>query len=782
MAAGDRKTNRWLKAALLAGAATCALTCASAVPSLAQSPDIARMEPSIPEGSKLILAANELVYNRDNETVVARGAVQINYGGYKLVAREVEYDQKTGRLKARGNIELIEPTGNRLYGEEMDLSDDFANGFVNALRIETTDLTKLAATSGERVDNEEMILNHAVYTACTPCATDPTHRGLWEIKAERVVQNGRTKTIRLERARFEMFGRPIAYIPVLEVPDHTVKRKTGFLFPQFSYAQKLGLGVTTPYYIAIAPDVDATLSPTVLTRQGFLMEAEFRKRFHNGLVTLRTAGIKQMDSDTFTPGKSDNLADGFRGMVASTGQFRINPRWSFGWKVMAQTDNNFSRTYDIDGFNDNTFVNQGYLSGLGRRNSFDMRAFYFDVQDADPDDNAERKQAIAQTLDHEYIVPQPVLGGELSVTTNITNIDRDLADTLTIGTSDRFLGLEGGMTRLTSEVEWKRQFVVPGGLVLTPLLAARGDIHRLDMRAPGGGLNPYGGAYETGGSATRSMLTAGLEARYPILATTDYSTHLFEPIAQLYMRPDEDLAGGLPNEDSQSFVFDATNLFERDKFSGFDRIEGGTRANLGLRYTGTFDNGVLVRSIVGQSFHLGGVNSFAMPDLVNAGANSGLDTDRSDYVGMAGVDLPNGISFSTSARLDKDDLSLRRSDTSLRFDGAKVETEFTYTRVAAQPDYGSLETASELQSKAAFKFHDYWSVFGSLTYDIGNHVISRNGIGLSYDDRDTVFSIVYEQTRDRGNTNANDWSIGARLMFRTLGDIKVGDATLTGFE
>ena len=778
MAAGDRKKNRWLKAALLAGAAMCALMPVSSLPAYAQAVDSSTLQPNIPDDSKLLLAANELVYNNDNETVTARGAVQINYGGYKLVAREVVYDQKTGRLKARGNIELVEPTGNRVYGDEMDMSDDFANGFINALRIETTDLTKLAATSGERVNDEEMILNHAVYTACTPCATNPTHRGIWEVKAERVVQNGRTKTIRLERARFEMFGRPIAYIPVLEVPDHTVKRKTGFLFPQFRMSQKLGFGVTTPYYIAIAPDMDATLSPSILTNQGFLMEAEFRKRFHSGEVTLRAAGIRQMNAEDFTANTSDWEEDGFRGMVASTGHFQINPRWTFGWKVMSQTDNNFSRTYEIKGHEDSTFTNQGYLSGLGRRNSFDLRAFYFDVQDADPIDKAERQQAIAQTLDHEYIVPEPVLGGELSVTTNITNIDRDLPDTYTtIHGVDRFRGLEGGMTRLTSEVEWKRQIVVPGGLVLTPLLAARGDVHRLDMRPPAG----YAGSFEPDGSASRSMLTAGLEARYPVLVTTDYSSHLFEPVAQLYVRPDEDHAGGLPNEDAQSFVFDATNLFERDKYSGFDRIEGGTRANLGLRYTGTFDNGVLLRSIVGQSFHLGGVNSFATPDLVNAGANSGLETDASDYVGMAGIDLPNGISFSTSARLDKDNLSLRRSDASLRFDGSNFETEITYTRIGAQPLYGLTETSSEVQGAAAFRFRDYWSVFGSVTYDIGNHVVSRNGIGLSYDDRDTVFSIVYEQTRDKSSSQANDWSIGARLMFRTIGDIQVGDTTLAGF-
>jgi LPS-assembly protein len=73
-------------------------------------------------------------------------------------------------------------------------------------------------------------------------------------------------------------------------------------------------------------------------------------------------------------------------------------------------------------------------------------------------------------------------------------------------------------------------------------------------------------------------------------------------------------------------------------------------------------------------------------------------------------------------------------------------------------------------------------VFGSLTYDINNQNLTRNGVGFSYDDRDTVFSIVYEQTRDKSNSTANDWSIGARLMFRTLGDVSVGDTTLTGFE
>ena len=80
----------------------------------------------------------------------------------------------------------------------------------------------------------------------------------------------------------------------------------------------------------------------------------------------------------------------------------------------------------------------------------------------------------------------------------------------------------------------------------------------------------------------RALLTAGVEVRYPWLITTGNSTHIIEPIAQIYARNDEEFAGQLPNEDSQSLVFDASNLFSRNKFSGFDRVEGGTRANVGM--------------------------------------------------------------------------------------------------------------------------------------------------------------------------------------------------------
>ncbi|MBM7049394.1 MULTISPECIES: LPS-assembly protein LptD [Rhizobium] len=791
MAAANRKSIRKFVGALVTGTAASAYIM-SPVAVYAQANNnnggtgavASPIQVKVPEGSKLVLSSNELVYNKDTQVVTASGAVQINYGGYRMVAQRVEYNQKSGRMTAIGNVELISPDGNRMYGDKMDVTDSFSDGFVNSLRIEMPDNTRMVAEKGERVGGTQLILTKGVYTACKACS-EQGRAPLWQVKARRVVQNGVTHTVRLEHARFELFGLPIAYVPWIEVPDNTVKRKSGFLFPSMSISQHLGVGLKVPYYYVISPSMDATVSATGYTSQGLLLEGEFRQRFENGTHVLHVAGISQMDPSTFTAGTSD-AEHKTRGMISSKADFKINPRWTFGWDVMAQSDNNFSRTYGLDGLSQSTHTNDIYLTGLGKRNYFDMRAFYYDIQDADNNSTAEKQQAVVYpSIDYHYVDPKSVYGGELSATVNLTNLSRDKTSVLdnvnNLGDSslnDRYLGLSGSYTRLSTELQWQRTFTTDGGLVLTPLAAARGDVYGLDMDAPAAGT--YSGNYDNSDYATRGMVTAGLEAKYPFLITTSNSTHVFEPIAQIYVRPDEQLAGQLPNEDAQSFVFDATNLFDRDKFSGFDRIEGGTRANVGWRYTGSFDNGYKLQHIFGQSYQLAGRNSFATSDLAGVGADSGLETTRSDYVTMFGLTTPQGISLSTSYRFDEKDFAFRRGDTSVGYANDIFQTNLIYTHITAQPQYGFTSDQDEIQTRAQIKFKEYWSVFGTVSYDINNSEVTRQGIGLSYEDECTIFSVSFLNKKDSTNQSASDWSVGARLTFRTLGDVNLGsvqDAT-----
>ena len=88
-----------------------------------------------------------------------------------------------------------------------------------------------------------------------------------------------------------------------------------------------------------------------------------------------------------------------------------------------------------------------------------------------------------------------------------------------------------------------------------------------------------------------------------------------------------------------------------DKFSGYDRVEGGGRANIGAQATTQFDQGGAINFLFGQSYQLFGLNSFAVADVTNTGVNSGLQRPQSDYVTSVNYS-PNSIfSFSTRAGL-----------------------------------------------------------------------------------------------------------------------------------
>lgn len=766
--------KRTLRIAVILAVLAAGVGLATAPAAMAQSTGSDPFDFTASPDAQLLLTANELTFNQDTEVVTANGAVQVDYDGFRLVARRLEYHQRTGRLKAFGDIELVEPDGNRIYAQEMDITDDFADGFINALRIERPDNTRLVADSAQRLDGERTTLNNGAYTACEICEKDPSKPPLWQVKAKRVTHNGKTKTLYLEGAHFEFFGTPIAYLPSMTVPDHTVKRKSGFLIPSFGYSNELGVKMAVPYYFALNPHYDLTVTVSGYTQQGFMGEAEFRQQFYNGQHVLKVAGIHQRNPGQFAAGTVDATSTD-RGMIASRAEFRINTRWTFGWDVMAQSDSSFSNTYSIGGYSAVTQVSDAYLTGLDGRNFFDLRAIYFDVQSTIVGDLSEEQQPIVHpSLDYHYTFEEPVVGGELNFDANVLSLTRREAEVTDGGT--RFPGIEGTNTRLTAELFWQKTLITDHGLVLTPVAAARGDANFLHVEEPVG----YTGPFTDDTTPTRGLLTAGLEARYPIQMSTDTTTHIVEPIGQIFVRNDEQLAGGLPNEDAQSFVFDSSSLFERDKFSGYDRMEGGTRANLGLRYTGSFGNGSSIRGVFGQSYQIAGLNSFAADDLTNVGAHSGLETTRSDYVGGIGVDLPSGLSVTAEGRFDEENFELQRSDLGVTYISQRFSTTFAHTTVQPQPGYGSPENRNELKGAATIRFAEYWRAFGGLSYDVKNDFIADNTFGFGYEDECFAFALAYTQERDINQ--AVEWSVGARLSLRTLGDVKVGSADFRQFS
>ena len=179
----------------------------------------------------MLVQAQEVNYDNVNSLVAAVGSVQIFYNGTTLEADRVTYNQKTKRLHADGNVRMTDQEGRITYAQHLDLSDDYRDGFVNSLRVDTADRTRMAATRADRSGGNFTVFQNGVYTACEACKDDPKKPPLWQVKAARIIHDQGEKMLYFESARLEFFGVPMAYLPYFYTPDPTVKRKTGFLMP-----------------------------------------------------------------------------------------------------------------------------------------------------------------------------------------------------------------------------------------------------------------------------------------------------------------------------------------------------------------------------------------------------------------------------------------------------------------------------------------------------------------------------------------------------------------------
>ena len=138
---------------------------------------------------QMLVQANEVDYDYNNSRVSAVGNVQLFYNGTSVEADKVIYDQKTKRLHAEGNIRMTDTDGKITYADILDLSDDYRDGFVDSLRVDTADATRMAATRADRSSGNYTVFENGVYTACAPCKDDPKKPPLWQVKGMRIVHD-----------------------------------------------------------------------------------------------------------------------------------------------------------------------------------------------------------------------------------------------------------------------------------------------------------------------------------------------------------------------------------------------------------------------------------------------------------------------------------------------------------------------------------------------------------------------------------------------------------------
>jgi LPS-assembly protein len=724
---------------------------------------------SAPE--RMVVEADEMVYNQDAKTVSANGHVRVLYKGKVLEADRVVYDQAKQQIYADGHAKLTEIDGSVVRARRFEFTDEFKAGFMESLQYDTTNQTHMSAPRAEHV-NDFTVFNKGTYTACEACNDNPSRPRLWQVRAKRIIHDAKEKMLYYEDASFEFLGTPIAYIPYLSQPDPSVKRKTGFLMPSLAYAGFVGAGVKLPFFWNISPDTDLTLTPTYFSQGGIpYLTGEFRKRFDNGEVMLRADGAYVSDAarQNFAAAPYGARDRSFRGMVQSRSNFDLNDRWKTGWDGAYFTDRYFMQDFGLyNTLNNNFFFRESasmlYLTGQGPRSYFDMRGYFF--QGLLPGDIQAQMPVTHPMTDYNRIFDiDPAktagIGGQVEVDANFNSVSADLANYQSIqpqtldskytlynvcqiyspnkdpNLSQCLLrGVGGNYNRGVASAMWKRKVIDPVGGVWTPFAFTRFMGSYLDYNESGTypaynyanqPIPNYNQAFFIPGqnNSFRGQATPGMgfEYRYPILARTPLGNIVFEPITQLIARPSQTSIPSLVNLDAQSLVFDDSTLFDWSKYSGYDRFETGTRLNYGGQATMSFSNGGYINAMAGQSQQVAGPNAYSMADAANVGLASGLNTRTSDYVGRVVVAPASFLNFTAKGRFDKDSLSARRIDMLATINFNPLSFGIQYANYASQQQIGFDVRRQGLSTSARWDITKNYYLNGSVTFDM-----SRGGI------------------------------------------------------
>ena len=740
-----------------------ALGCVIVLAAWPIAPGVARAQQNLIEQSfgsvdrkkPLLLQADNLIYDRKNDQVIAEGNVEVYYNDFSMVSDELIYDQKAGTLQAVGNVRIKEPDGAVVKADRIDLTDDFKDGFVRSLRIVTSEEERIAARRAYREEGETTVFEQGVYTPCKVCK-DPSGDGpLWQIKARKIIHDKSEGNVYYEDATLEFLGLPIAYVPYFYHPDPTVARRSGFLAPSLRQSDDLGFAYEQPYYFAIAPNKDLTLAPVITTDAGTLIKGDWRHRLDTGQYRVLLAGV--YDDGVSVNAPTDNS---FRGTVETQGSFRIGSFWNWGWDITAETDDTFRRFYKLDEKTETERTSKIFLIGQSDRNYFSATAYNFVNLTGRTDpfgrDLSDRDTLVHPVIDYNYIADEPVLGGELAWDTNIVSLSSD----------------DGPEShKIVSEVGWRRTLTDPLGQRVTPFAQARGDIY--DFTSYQFLDQSEQIVTRPSDTFTRQVVTGGADYRFPLVKHSSWGSQVVEPVAQVIFRADNEDGTLPPNEDAQSLVFDDTLLFDIDKFSGYDRLETGTRANYGVQYTLQSHYGFSMRAVAGQSYQLAGANPFD--------AGSGLEDDQSDYVAGMYLDAPGALRLVAQARFDEDTFDVRRLDLTGSGEVGPVKGAVNYVKAEPQPGLGVFEDREELLASAALQVSDLWSVFGHVRYNFEIDEALEQSIGVKYTCECFMMSVKYTKSEILDRDIRPEETVLVAFEFKNLGGADVKTDMIEGF-
>ena len=714
---------------------------------LAQRPNGGQLQNRIQEfqsqrGGKVLITANEVSYDKELGSVIARGNVEIVQGKRILRADSISYNQKTDTVSASGNISLLEPSGEVLFAEFIELRDQFKNGVIKEMRILLTDKSRFAAREGSRQDGDRMVMKRAVFSPCEICKKDPQRAPLWQLKAGQIVHHQTDQEITYRNAFLEFYGVPIAYTPYFSHPDPTVHRRSGFLSPNFGSGGNLGGFIQTPFYLVLDENKDLTVSPIYTLDEGIVFDGEYRQRFTQG--ELRLAGsATSADRHEGDPSNPQTKRNEFRGHLEAFGRYDINKTWRIGMDIERATDRTYLRRFNFFEPNGNSLTQHVFLEGFRKRNYAALNLYAFQDLRTSSEGQAEQPY-IAPSLDFNHVGESDHLGGRVGLDANFRHLGR----------SD---GPTGQRTSFTPGYKISRTANL--GFVTSLSTDLRTDLYHSDQTS-----TPRVNAATQDGFAYRLMPRMKADWRFPLVQNTDISTQLIEPIAGFIITRNGGNTTDIPDEDSKVFESDDSNLFSMDRLPGLDRVESGPRGIYGIKFGLFGQNFGRNTAFIGQTYRFNNDEELS--------TNHNIKQGFSDIVGRIDINPQEYIDLLYRFRLDHGTFKPRRNEFTFTVGPKAFQLSGDYIFVDNGTSSGSLSRREEIKASVSSQITQFWSIRGSTHRDLNKGGGSlHHSISLRYEDECFDFDVTGTRSFIRDADITPSDSLLFRFIFKHLGQV-----------
>ena len=664
---------------------------------------------------------------QSQSVLVATGHVEVFFNGQHLTASAVTYDQTTDRLSITGPIRIDDGTGNLVLADQADLSADLTEGVMTSARFMLQQKLQISASQIQRSgQGRYTAMRQVAASSCSICEGSTTP--LWEIRAREVVHDTQAQQIWFSDASLRFVGLPVMYLPMMRVPDPTLDRATGFLTPKIRTTTALGSGVLLPYFIALAPDRDLTLTPYVTSGGGATLNMRYRQAFTRGTIIVNGA----MTTDQTLPGDA-------RGYLAATGNFDLGRGYQLAFHGITVTDDAYLVDY---GITEADRLDSSVEITRVQRNAYFSGALTGLHSLREGESNTTQPAALSDFVLHRRFLPA-LLGGEGGFEMQAHSLYRPSdvsADTNTDGIAD---GRD--MARLSFKGNWRRNWTFDNGMQLSSGVDAEADFYRIgqDDYYPD---QPY-----------RGTATGGLALRWPFVkADAKGAVQVIEPVVQIVSAPNPD--SSIPNEDSALVEFDESNLFSLDRFPGADAFEGGTRLNLGVNYLRTSPAGWTAGATAGRVLRLEDLDQFSEP--------SGLSGQSSDWLLSWSVDSPGHLGLLSRFLLNQD-LTPSKAEMLFRIQRPKINLSGGYRYILADIAENRDQDVRELVLDSTYAMTGNWTAHLTNRYDLVSESTAQAGLQMTY--RNECLLVDLSVSRRYTSSTSIEPSTDFGLMVELLG-------------